>query len=164
SGTAIIIPGTPAPVPAAPDVDPVTQLQLTFAYIAAAATTPSDVTNENIYLENVEYTSSTNSGNFNLASTSNPFAGTKDIEATSAANGNFVTLVKPSGSLNLSDYTSLVINIRSKGASPNSKSLSIFGMNGASVVGTAIALKTGVLSFNSATTGVYQQIVIPTSS
>jgi hypothetical protein len=47
----VVIAGTPASTPAAPDVDPATQLQLTFVLVAAGATVP-DVSAENIYLEN----------------------------------------------------------------------------------------------------------------
>lgn len=164
TGIAIVIAGTPAPTPAAPDVDPATQLRLTFVYVAAAATVPSNVANVDIYLENTEYTSSTNSGNFVLASTNNPFAGTKDIEATNGASGNRVDLVKPSGTLDLTQYTSLVLQIRSKAAWPSAKSVSVVWMNGAAVVGSAVAIKTGVLGFDSSIIGSYQQVVIPISS
>jgi hypothetical protein len=166
TGHAVVIAGTPAAIPVAPDLDPSTQLQLTFAYIAATATTPSNVGNENIYLENSEYTSSTNAAaRINLASTSNPFAGSKDIEATGAGNGDFVTLLKPSGSLNLSLYSTLTIYIRSKASWPSQKSLSLFWLNGTTVVGTPVAVKnTGTLGFDSSILGSYQQVTIQVSS
>ncbi len=164
SNTAVVIQGTAASPALAPDVDPVTKLFDTFTSIPAGATTPT-VTTENIYLENTEYTSSTNSaGTINLASTNNPFAGTKDIEGTATANGNFFTLVKPSGNLNLSSYTSLVIQLRSKAAWANQKSLSVFWQSGSTTVGSAVAIKNGVLGFDSTNTTGYQQIVIPASA
>jgi hypothetical protein len=161
TGSAVVVPGTAAASPQQPTVDPASQVFDTFIYVPAGATAPS-FTTENVYLENTEWTSSTNSsGTINLASTSNPFAGTKDIEGTAAANGNQFTLVRPGGSEDLSGFTSLVFQIRSKAAWPNQKALSIFWQNGTTSVGTSIALKTGVLGFNSSVTGGYQQIVIP---
>jgi hypothetical protein len=165
-GAAVIITGTPNAVPVAPDTDPSTQLQLTFAYVPAAATTPSGVTNESLYLENTEYTSSTNAAtHFNLASTTNPFAGTKDIEATNAANGDYITLVKPSGSLNLSLFSTLTFYIRSKATWASPKSLSIFWLNGTTVVGVPVAVKgSGTFGFDSSVTSSYQQITIQITS
>jgi hypothetical protein len=161
SGAAVIVPGTAAASPQQPTVDPASQVFDTFIYVPAGSTAPS-FTTENVYLENTEWTSSTNSsGTINVASTSNPFAGTKDVEGTATANGNQFTLVRPGGGENIAGFTSLVFQIRSKAAWPNQKALSIFWMNGTTSVGTSIALKTGVLGFNSSVTGGYQQIVIP---
>ncbi len=163
-GLAGVITGTPASNPVAPSVDPATQLYLSFAYVVAASTEPV-VTTVDIYLENTEYTMSTNSaGTINLASTNNPYAGTKDIEGTSTATGNFFTAVKPSGTLDLSGYQSLIFQIRSKATWPNPKSLSIFWLNGTTVVGSSVALRNGVFGFDSSQTSSYQQIVIPISS
>ncbi len=160
-GLAGVITGTPATNPVAPSVDPATQLYLTFAAVDANTTEPT-VTTVNIYLENTEYTMSTNSaGTINLASTNNPYAGTKDIEGTATATGNFFTGVKPSGTLDLSPYQSLIFQIRSKATWPNPKSLSIFWMNGATVVGTSVALHNGVFGFDSSNILTYQQIVVP---
>jgi len=165
SNTAGVITGTPGTPPVQPSVDPASQLFLTFAYVVAASTQPS-ITNVNIYLENTEYTMSTNSaGTINLASTNNPYAGTKCIEGTSVASGSFFTAVKPSGTLDLSQYTQLTFQIRSKATWANPKSMSIFWMNGSvPVVGTSVALKNGTFGFDSSNTSTYQQIVIPAAN
>ncbi len=164
SGLANFITGTPAATPVAPSVDPVTQLYLTFAYVPANSTAPV-ITNVNIYLENTEYTMSTNSaGTINLASTNNPYAGTKCIEGTTTVTGNLFTAVKPSGTLDISVYQSLVFQIRSKATWPNPKSLSVFWLNGTTVIGTSVTLHNGVFGFDSSQTSSYQQIVIPISN
>lgn len=163
TGTAIVIAGTPAATPAAPNVDPNSQLQLTFALVAAGATTPSSLTETDIYLENTEWTCAA-TANLNCASTNNPYAGTKDIEATSAVATNNVVLTKPSTTLKLSDYNNLVFYIQSKAAWPAAKSLAISWLNGTTVVGTSVGLKTGVFGFSSTNTSSYQQIVIPVSA
>lgn len=163
SGTAGVIEGIPGTPPVQPSVDPGSQLLLTFAYIVAASTEPV-ITNENIYLENTEYTMSTNAGTINLASTNNPYAGTKDIEGTATVAGNLFTGLKPSGTLNLSQYAQLTFQIRSKASWPNAKSMSIFWMNGGAVVGSSLALKNGTFGFDSSNTSSYQQIVIPAAN
>jgi hypothetical protein len=161
TGTVVVITGTPAPVPAAPDVDPLSQLQLTFIFVAAGATVPV-ITNEDIYLENAEYTTSTNSaGTINLASTSNPFAGTKDIEATLAIANNRIFFQRPSGTINLADFSTLTLNLRSKAAWPAAKGLTLTWMMGAAVVGIPVVIKSGTFGFISSNTTTYQQITIP---
>jgi hypothetical protein len=162
-GLAGVITGTPGNPPVAPSVDPSTQLELTFAYVAAGSIVPS-LTNENIYLENTEYTMSTNAGSINLASTNNPYQGTKDIEGTATATGDLFTGVKPSGSIDITAYGSLVFYIRSKGVWSTNRSLSVFWMSGATVIGSAITLRNGAFGFDSSNTTSYQQIVIPISA
>ena len=161
TGAVVVITGTPAPVPAAPDVDPLSQLQLTFIFVAAGATVPV-ITNEDIYLENAEYTTSTNSaGTINLASTSNPFAGTKDIEATLAVANNRIFFQRPAGTVNLADFSTLTLNLRSKAAWPTAKGLTLTWMMGAAVVGIPVVIKSGTFGFLSSNTTTYQQITIP---
>jgi len=165
TGAAVKITGTAATPPAAPSIDPTTQVDLSggLIYIAALATTPGNFSTTNLYLENTEWTC-TASANFNCASTSNPYAGTKDIEATTAVAGNNVTLVKPAaGTENLSAYVTKTLYIRSKAAWPNPKSLLLSWLNGSTPVGTAVTLDDGLFGFSSSQTATYQQIVIPTS-
>jgi hypothetical protein len=164
TGSAIKITGTAATPPAAPSVDPTTQIGLTFVYVAALATTPSNFSTTNIYLENTEWTC-TASANFNCASTNNPYAGTKDIEATAAVAGNNVTLVKPAaGTENLSAYTNLVFYVRSKASWPTPKSVIFSWLNGSTPVGSAVTLDDGLFGFSSSQTASYQQITIPESA
>jgi len=163
NGTAGHITGTPGTPPIQPSVDPASQLELTFAYIVAASSVPV-ITNENIYLENTEWTMSTASGTINLASTNNPYAGTKCIEGTAVANGQYFSGLKPSGTLKPSDYNQLVFQIRSKAAWPSQKSISIFWLNGNTVVGSSVSLRNGTFGFDSTNTTTYQQIVIPAAN
>lgn len=160
TGTVVVVEGTPGGPPVEPQVDPATQLKLTHVTIEAGETEPA-ITTVDLYLENTEWNSSTNTGNINLASTNNPYAGTKDIEGTATATGNFFVLVKPSGTIVLSDYANLVFQIRSKGSWPSPKALSITWLIGISTVGSTIALKHGSFGFDSSNTSGYQQITIP---
>jgi len=163
TGAVVIITGVPGGPPVEPQVDPAHQLRITSIDVDAASTEPS-VTNEELYLENTEWTSATNSpGTINLASTNNPHTGTKCIEATAAANNNRFDLTKPSGDVSLDDFTLLVFYIRSKASWASPKSISIFWMNGVTNVGTSVALKHGQFNFDSSQTSAYQLIAIPTS-
>ncbi len=171
SGTVVVIPGTAAATPALPSITAGTQLGIGFALVPAGSSTPGGVTVTSIYEENTEWTSSV-TANFNAASTSNPYRGSKDIEATTAVLTNSVTLVKPAaGTENLSTYNSLIFYIRSKGqwATGNgsganaARQLSVTWLNGSTVVGASVLLRDGQFGFQSGTTGAYQQVSIPVS-
>ena len=165
SGVCTFIPGTPAGSPAAPSVDPTSQLSLTFVTIAANASTPT-LNSILVYDENstppTEYTC-TPSANFNCNSTSNPFHLTHDIEATTAVATNNVSLVN-SSAISFATYSTLSFNIRNKASWPAAKSLQICFLNSTTVVGNCIAFKNGVYGFNQTNITSYQQIVIPLSA
>ncbi len=169
SSTATKVTGTAAASPAAPTIDPTTQLALTHVNVAALATTPTGVSTVSIYEENTEWTSSVTS-NFNAASTSNPYRGTKDIEATTAVLTNAVTLVKPAaGTEVLTNWNNLVFYLRSKATWPTgtgasaARSLLVYWLNGSTQVGGQIAIRSGTFGFDSSITSVYQEISIPIS-
>ena len=164
AGNAVIIAGTPASTPAAPSVDSETQIQLSFVYVAADATEPTGITKTDIYLEDTEWTTSQVGTHFTLASTSNPFDGTKDIEATVAVNTDEVKLVKPgAGTEDITTYNNLIFYLRLKAAWPAAKSLSVSWLNGATQIGSAITVKPTTFGVVNTNTTTYQQVVIPTS-
>lgn len=170
SGAVFATAGTPAADPAQPTIDAATQLQLTFVTIGAGATTPTGVAAVSIYEENTEWTSAV-TAHFVAASTTNPYRGTKDIEATAAVLTNNVTLTKPAaGTVDLVDYNTLVLYIRSKATWPTgagganaARTLSIFWRNGATQKGLQVVLRSGAFGFDSSNTTAYQQISVPTS-
>jgi len=161
SGTTIAITGTPASNPALPDINPETQLALTYVLVHAASS-GLGISVTDIYRENVEWTSSV-SANFNAASTSNPFAGTKDIEATTAVAGNFVRLTN-GAAISLSGMKQVVFNIRSKATWPNPKSLVLTWYLAGVKKGQGVALAQNKYGFDSSVTTAYQQIAIPISA
>lgn len=162
TGSVIVLTGTPAGSPLAPPVDPTTQLEITFVIVPAASAVPV-VANVDVYLENTEWTT-TATANINPTSTNNPYQGTKDIEATSAVAGNGLVLQKPSGTLDLSLYSTLSFYIRNKAAWPNPKSISIVFLSSGVVVGSAVAFRDGIYGFVQTNVIAYQQIVIPLSA
>ena len=164
SGAAVVIAGTPAASPSAPSVDPATQIALTFILVAANATTPSSISKVDIYLENTEYTVTQVGTHFTAASTNNPFAGTKDVEASAAVATDAVIFTKPSSTLDLSPYNALVFFIRFKAAWPSAKSLSVSWRNGTTQIGQAVTVKGGLFNLDGNNITGYQQVIIPLSS
>jgi hypothetical protein len=162
SGAAVILKGTAAAPPFPAVTDPATQLQLTTVYVAAQATTPSNITTDDVYHENTEWTSAKSGNPINLASTSNPHAGTKDIEATTAVTGNYVQLTAPSA-FDPAIKNNLVFWIRSKAAWASTRSLQLRWMLSNTNKGSVVVLNENAFGFVSSTTSVYQQIVVPMS-
>lgn len=163
TGTVVKITGTAAAQPSQPDVDPATQLQLTFVLVGAATTEPPNVANEDIYIDNTEWTATTSGSGWNPDSTNNPRSGTKDIEGTNVANNAYVQLGAPSP-LTLDPYALLSVFIRSKAAWPKNRSLLFQWYSSGVAVGVAITINTGFFGFDSSITGSYQLVAIPIAS
>lgn len=159
TGAASAITGTPSANPELPDVDPLTQLALTYVLVVALSTAPA-ITQTDIYKEDAEWTSSVSGGTINAASASLPFAGTKCIEATAAVNGNYVRLTN-GATISLASSKQLVFMLRSKAAWPNQKSLRLTWYNGTTKIGQSVAVARGRYGFVDSNTTDYQQIVIP---
>jgi hypothetical protein len=161
AGTVVVIPGTPAVDPVKPDMDPATQLELTFELVGANTTQPANTSLTDIYHENpgtpTEWSCTASGAGFNLASTNNPHLGTKDIEATAVTAGDYVECVA-AAAFDPSTRNDFVFHIRSKAAWPNTRSLQFTLYNGVTRRGSIVAFRNGTLGFLSATTGVYQQV------
>ena len=161
SGAAVLITGTPAATPVKPDVDPSTQLELTF-FIVAAGATALGATVVDVYHENAEWTASQSGGTFNLAGTVNPRAGTLCVEGTAVASGHYAQFAAPAP-FDPAIYDSLVFYVRSKATWSGSKSLSLTLRLAGVQKGGIVTFKHGTFGFDSSNTTSYQQIVIPVS-
>jgi hypothetical protein len=160
SGAVVVLEGTPASSPARPDVDPLTQLMLTFVRIDAGASAPADVVLSDVYHENTEWSTSRSGTTITLASTSNPHAGTVDVEGTNTTANNYVQFQAPSP-LDPASRNTLVFFIRSKASWPATRGLYLTLRSGGTLKGSGVTLTSGQFGFSSSTTGVYQQIVVP---
>jgi hypothetical protein len=161
AGVASIIAGTPAVNPEKPDVNPETQLELTFFVVAAAATALA-VNVTDVYHENAEYTVSQSGTAFAFAGTTNPNTGTVCVDGTAVASGNYVQFQAP-GNIDPGDFDNLVFHIRSKAAWPSTKSLAITLRATNTLRGATVTLADGRFGFDSSITTAYQQIVVPMS-
>lgn len=160
SGAVAKITGTAAAQPSQPDVDPGTQLQLTFVFVGAATSAPANVVNEDIYIDNAEWTATTSGTGWNPNSTNNPHSGTKDIEGTNVANNAYVQLQAPAP-LTLDVYALLSVFIRSKATWPKNRSLLFQWYSAGVAKGLAVTVNTGFFGFNSSQISTYQLLAIP---
>src|SRR3990172_6779285 len=166
TGTVVKITGEPNATPSKPDIDPASQLELTFVLVPASAGTPEGIETTDLYLENAgtpnEWAATDSGATIDTASISNPRTGTYCIELTNAANGNWFLLTAASP-ISLANQESLVLQIRSKAAWANQKSLRLSFRNAGVVQGSFITVDEGLFGFSSAITGSYQQVAIPLS-
>jgi hypothetical protein len=116
--------GTPSAVPIAPTVNPITEIGLKDVLIEANATTPS-VDEENVYLENTEWaTSSSGAGTFNPASTNEPFAGSVAFESTNIQNGSRYIFTRASD-IDLTNFDSIGLRLYLKSTMNNGRNFGI---------------------------------------
>jgi len=167
SGAIGVITGTPSASPAKPMVGP-TQIEVTFATVNALQTTPAGVSVTNVYLENAgtgggewNVAESTGAARIALASTSNPYQGTKDIEATNAVNGDMITFT-PAAPFDTSAQTNLEFALRAKSTWSAGERIwiSLYNTSG-SPMSTWLSITDGSYGFSVANTTSYQIISIP---
>lgn len=162
NGDVVVLTGTPAANPQAPDVDPDTQLQLTFVLVPALSTDPG-VTITVLYQENAgtptEWAYSDSGATLSGADTAQPYAGTIDIAGTSCVNGNqfFLTAAAP---ISLADQNFLSLRVRPNGTWPSTKSLRLVWRSSGVVVGNVITLGNGTYGLDTSS-ATYQTIAIP---
>lgn len=110
SGTIVVIEGTAQDNPQEPSYDPTTQLPLGIVLVTAGSSGPT-VTNEQIYINNTEWTTSSSTVRINPASAVNPFSAPLDVQFTAAQNGDFISFTDPSPPTNLNNYKILTLKI-----------------------------------------------------
>jgi hypothetical protein len=163
NSTGIIkITGTASTPAVKPTVDYLTQLEITSIDVAAGATTPSGITNENIYLENTEWTGTSNVTGANFNDTTSPFAGTKDVSIGAFTNGQYVQFVDGVTN-NISDFSHLKFYVKLKAQFLSSTGFIITFKNGTTTVSSAFTVTNGVYNFDRTDTSGYQLIAIPVS-
>jgi hypothetical protein len=126
--------GTPSVTPIAPVANNITEVGLGDVLIEANATTPSDITDEDVYKENVEWAGSkTGTGTVAFDSTNDPFEGTVSVEATNIQNGLRI-IFTASADINKNDFESIGLQIKLKATMNNGRNLSVYFRNAASAV------------------------------
>lgn len=165
AGNITVIEGTPSPDPATPAI-PEDQLLVQYVIVAAGATTPN-ITQEFIYLENTEWTTTTYQtsgtifGSVNLASTTPPpFEGLVCINSnTDPRTGIRFTRVSP---IDISQYSLLTLRVWIDTPLATNKSLQASILLSGVAQGVTVNLNT--LGFNRNLTGQWQQIIIPVAA
>ncbi len=162
SGTAEVVTGVPSIPATSPSIETDTQLEVSFATVLHNTTSPANITNDWIYLENTEWVTTRSAVTINLASTNNPYAGTKDIEGTLVANSTFMTFTPTS--VNTGLYQNILFQIRSKANWQNTKKWILRWYSGTTPIGLPVIFGSGTFGFISTNTTDYQTISIPLNS
>jgi hypothetical protein len=122
NGLVSAITGTPSATPVKPSLDNIDEVEITFVQVDALATTPSGVTEDLVYNEDVgpavEWTATENTSGtiIDLADTTDPYSGTVSVSWTDPGLiGNTATFVSPS-TLNVVDFTTLHFYIKLQSA------------------------------------------------
>jgi hypothetical protein len=142
SSVASVLEGDPSDNPAQAGIDLGTQLELSFALVEVGTTQPS-LDTECAYLENIEWTTSTNSSTINLASSSDSFSGSVSIEGTNVNAGANIRLIR-STTFNPTDYSVITFKIKSKGSwgvGSAAKRLNITLRSGGGIAGLSLNLQ-----------------------
>lgn len=166
SGQVGVLTGTPGATPAKPQVNPSSQLELTFITVEAGSTEPGGVTQLIIYDENLgspsewDYSDNFTTGSANPASTNNPFHLTINTVVANASDGS-ITFTGGSA-VDISEYSTLKLYVRIDAAQAEGFAIATFlsnnGFSGAS------SLSLTDYGLNAAVIGSYQVITIPISA
>lgn len=163
SGQVEVIQGTPNINPVEPEGDTPTTLGLTNVTIAAGATTPSGVTRDLIYDENVESWTKGQSvtGTYNYADTAFAYTGSKSLLVQMSA-GYAYFLFSKATAMDISNYKSLSFAIRLNTAWTNNTILSVQFYNSTNLITNTYQLgATNTVGFNRNLANTWQLITIP---
>jgi hypothetical protein len=116
-----VLTGAAAENPVKPQVDTLTQIELTNILILANATAPDGITDELIYDENTEWTTSVSGVIVDFDSVVDPFHGAKCASVGAISNYDTITFSKPSGVITVGDFENLIININLSAVMSNSQ-------------------------------------------
>jgi hypothetical protein len=165
----ITITGTPAADPAKPQVTPGEELELTSILVAAGATTPTGVTQEVIYDENIEWTVATNNITADPDNALFTFRGDKsiDIDAYPASSGRTISFTN-STVVDLSQFSLLTLYVRLNADYPADATVNVqftrvsgfFTLSYSSVV----TITNGFYNYVRTNDAAYQVIQIPLSA
>jgi hypothetical protein len=159
NGTVTKVDGTAAASPTTPAIDTTTQLVIGYVLVAANASTPTGTTNESVYAENVEWTSTAGTG-WSCADTGNPHGGTKDCKATAVASNAYTKFVR-STNLALTTYQTLSLWVAPSGTWNANRQLQVSIHNAAAQrIGNIVTIQNGSFGFDR-TSSSYQLVVLP---
>lgn len=167
AGAVGVLTGTPAANPSEPSVDPTTQIALGFITVAAASTSPTGTTTENIYLEDAgppaEWGCTTSGVGWNCADTTHPYQGTKDIQSLGTSASSYVQLTR-SAAESVSGNNVLFFALRTESAWHGKWEVWMTFYNGSTPVGNTVFTQNNGFGWNGTNTGTYQLIGIPLSA
>jgi len=168
-GLAGVITGTPAADPQEPSIDPETQLRLTIAQVDALATTPTGVTQDIIYDENLgtpsEWDTSTNNVTaVDFADTADPDNGTIHIDVNGDGNAHYSRFTPAAPATINSTSDILVLSIKLNDKWTRNKYLSVQFYDAASGTLLNVNLRPGSFGLDGNNISTYQEVALPLSA
>ncbi len=174
TGSVVVLTGSTSTNPIAPAIDPASQLDLTFIYVKAGAVAPGiDGTGprqESMYLNNAEWVgtqSFPNGGVVDFNNTTDPQAGSKNVEVTTALHyGGYLQFATSTAVWDPTGYNYFSFYIKNKVAwASASDQLNItFRNNSGNQLGSLVAIRHNTYGFDKNNTSAYQKITIPLAS
>jgi hypothetical protein len=157
--------GTPAADPAKPEVDPLTQLELTFVTVAAGATEPEGVSATLLYDEDAgdptEWDATKSASTIDLANADDPYSGAVAILFDSVFAGQQAILTAGVGNeVPVGAIDSLEVHVKAI-VWPNPMRLRVAFYNGVTRVSNWVDIKDGNYGFDRTNTDDYQTVGIP---
>ena len=169
-GNVSSVTGTPAADPQKPVItDNSQQLELTFVTVDAAATEPTGVAEELVYAENVgsptewDATENTSGARINLASTTEPQAGSNHIAVSSPNDADKITFTADAAVVS-ANMSSLQFQINLQNTPVVGTKILLRFYNGATLASDTITVQDGLYGLDGTDTGNYQSIIVPMSA
>lgn len=167
NGAVGVITGTASANPEKPQIDPTTQIELTFIRVDAGSTTPPLVTVENIFDENLgtplEWLGSAVGMAVDFNNLVAPFHLLKAASTGAIAAGNSLTFTN-NVDVTLTDYTALKFYIRLKATFAQNCQLNLSWYEDGVRVSTGAVVSNNNFGFVRTTINTYQVITIPISA
>lgn len=161
-GTITVITGTPADDPQKPIVDPATQLELGFILVTANTTAPPTPPNQDWIYENYitnAWTTLSSTVRINDQSTSIPYSVPTNVVATAAQNGDNIRFTSVSAPT-IANFNIVTLKILSTTIWANDSRIDLQWYNGATPVGSPVAIANNNFGFTSTNLSTYQIVSI----
>ena len=164
-GNAGIITGVPSAAPSKPNVNPLTQLELTYVYVPAASTIPGGETATIIYDENVEWAGSCDVVATNFEYTTNPYTGIYSTYIPGITSGQDLNYTDTAVH-NSSDYQYLKFWVRLNNSPTADQPINfdVYFFNGGVRVSPAYSVGDGLYGFSVDSINTWQLVTIPIPS
>ncbi len=159
----IKITGDASPDPVALSVDTKTQIYVSTVFIAAGATTPSNVDVEVAYDNNTEWNNAANFPSANPDATTAPFRGLKHFSSGAFTNGQYFRFLRLSP-LIITDFDTIKFYVNLRATFSNSTKFTIRLYNGSTLISSIVSIDSGTYGYDRTVVNTYQAIIIPVTA
>ena len=146
-GDVAVIKGTAAANPVKPQINPASQLEISFIDVPAGETAPTAINTEVIYNENTEWTGVYDGATGAFNATTDPFIGSVHFDCSDIENGDTI-IFTASSPVNVADFKTLSLFLELKERVNSKTYLAVNFMLSGSPVSTQITLKPEATTVN----------------